>query len=436
MAIATLVMLLLVAADAPAAAGNPSFAEILRQATQDHKGAELLKLPLALESGFERLSHSPDAAGFISPEYARRMLASALKGDFAKLERFPTVTLAEIGAAARTVGGIKDPTAAHTACEPGPKSDRERVREPLGIPTGRPALAPPPPPRELGLGITQGYLMDPDKQTRYADSERLACVLNRLALNDPASPSYEIEYKNKLVRRPEELLRELVAVDHETVVRDVRSYANFGRLRYQAKDVVTPLWLDTETTLGEGKEHTLKVPACHAEHQMIVRGPQVKADVCFYLGTDGEARFRPLYVLPPAWVGRRVAHEYRDKQALECVRLAGEVRRAFAQKKAEHPDLPLGGYFTLGVCTDSTALIELGVTGKTTLYPLTRDLSYFSGEGEVDRLARRLPVDGHGKLLDWSRLLGSLPETDFTRLTLPRLREDLELARKVLAPEK
>jgi hypothetical protein len=51
---------------------------------------------------------------------------------------------------------------------------------------------------------------------------------------------------------------------------------------------------------------------------------------------------------------------------------------------------------------------------------------YFAGDGEVDRLARALPVDGRGDRTDPGRILGSLPVGDVSELPLPELRADLE----------
>ena len=38
-------------------------------------------------------------------------------------------------------------------------------------------------------------------------------------------------------------------------------------------------------------------------------------------------------------------------------------------------------------------MIELKMQGETTLFPLTLDPQFFTGGGEVDRLAQRLPLD-------------------------------------------
>ena len=64
--------------------------------------------------------------------------------------------------------------------------------------------------------------------------------------------------------------------------------------------------------------------------------------------------------------------------------------------------------------------------GETTLFPLTHDPRYFAGDGEVERIARALPVDGRGGRPDPKRILGSLPVAHIAALPLPALRSDLE----------
>jgi hypothetical protein len=71
----------------------------------------------------------------------------------------------------------------------------------------------------------------------------------------------------------------------------------------------------------------------------------------------------------------------------------------------------------------------LRMQGETTLFPITLDTRYFDGDGEVDRLARRLPVDRAGSRPDPRRIFGSLPVEDPVLIPLPELRKDLELVK-------
>jgi hypothetical protein len=393
--------------------------------------ADIATHPKTVQQVLARLGDSTTATGVISAEQLKSATTLLLKKDWRALEYFPTSTLESLGKNIERLGKKKltgNDKQADFCAQPLPPEakDGESVREPLGIPTGKPPLIKPQPPKDLGQGITHGGLVDPQRSKHYADSERLACVLNRLARNVPGKQAiYEVQWDKKVLTSPQEVVKAL-QTDHELVVRDVRFCANFGKLRYKDKDVLTPFWLDTEVPVP-GKTYTLRVPGAHSEHELIVRGPKVNVEVYFFFGIDGEAKFRPKYATDQQWVGRRVVYEYKGDKAREAIRLAGEVRRTFLARQKKYPDLPLGGYFVLGVCNDVNAVIEYGLNKRVTQYPLTHDPAYFQGEGEVDKIMRALPLDGRDDASpDLDRILGSLPETEIQRLPFRHLREDLE----------
>ena len=225
---------------------------------------------------------------------------------------------------------------------------------------------------------------------------------------------------------PSALLDALMTAGHDLEVRDSRYFANFGDLIYHGRDVLTPFWIDTGLPVP-GTDRTLLVPVSHSQHEFIVRGPVVNADLSFYFGIDGEAVFRPSVTRDQAWVMGKVAHRYRGAEALEVTRLAGGIVRAYSAIKQRHPDLPFGGYYALGVCNDVNAMIELKMRGETSLFPLTLDPQFFTGGGEVDQLAQRLPLDnGRDAKPEPRRILGSIPVAELSMLPLPSLRKDLE----------
>jgi hypothetical protein len=91
------------------------------------------------------------------------------------------------------------------------------------------------------------------------------------------------------------------------------------------------------------------------------------------------------------------------------------------------PDLPFGGYYALGVCQDSVSAIERKMTGDVTLFPNTADVSLFDDarDAEVNALITAIPKDRTGAKPSPERVFGSLPTTDFDKITVPGLREDL-----------
>ncbi len=401
----------------------------------------------ALDALLNDMGTRPGAGALLTPEQRaqlRAVLMQALQdGDPARLERAPALTVGEMGLAmnvATTAHAAGAQPAATAAGVGQPPASTRAKRERLGIPVRQaatPAPAPTPSsapaagdPRAAlaALGISPREVPDADLMSRAADSERMADVLNRLAVNPTDRPALVITHEGRSASSPAELLRLLVATGHTVQVEDVRTFADFAGLTANGRDLAAPMWADTEIAVP-GRA-TLKVPVTHSQHELVVRGPLVNVDVSFFMGIDGEAKFRAMTSTRAGWTGRRVAHEYEGDRAIDAIRVAGEVRRSFEANRAAHPELPYGGYYTLGVCNDSNAFVEHALNGKTTLYPLTRDLRFYQGPGEIDRIARAMPVDGRGAPADLERVLASLPVADPLNdpsgLVFPALRADLQ----------
>lgn len=402
--------------------------DLVRDLSQDPNA------PAAVEAILSQLGNSPQATGVLSDaqklQIGGMIRAAVATGEAPEaLNYLPPATVAQMGQALQAYNDRKQ-------AQPGPQGEpaegglpggpaleaKPRV-EALGLPSD----AEPPTGSglaDLGLGLHRGDAVDPDKAQRYPASARLAEALNALALNDAAAPLLTVTHARGEATSPMALVQLLAETGHDVQVRDARYFANFADLSFKGREVATPFWIDTELPLPSG-EGTLLIPAGHAQHELIVRGPAVNADVSFFMGIDGDAKFRPMLSQGNAWTGERIARVYEGEQALEAVRVAGEVRRSFEANKAKHPELPHGGYFHLGVCNDSNAFIEQALTGTTTLYPLSRDPKYYAGDGEIDRLSRAMPIDGRGAPADLARVLGSLPAEQVDELAFPKLRHDL-----------
>ena len=290
----------------------------------------------------------------------------------------------------------------------------------------------------LGRDVVHGDGADPDIAPMHAESQRLAEVLNRLSLNGfhppqgTAAAPFTAEIAGHKATTPEQLIAALQQSGHTVTVGDDRYFANFGHFHYKGQDVEMPFWLDTGLRVPPGHwwerwRHFL-IPVSHAEYEWQVRGPKINADVTFYFGIDGHAEFRTNDLLNQAWVLKRVAHEYTGPQAVEVTRLTGSLLRAYAYLHTAHPALPFGGYYTLGVCQDVVAAIEQHMTGTTTIYPNTAETQYFHDQPdlEVFQLMNAIPKDTTGATPAPARIFGSLPTTDFGKLTVPGLREDTE----------
>ena len=390
--------------------------------------------PGALDHVLAALGRNPAAVNLIGPAEREALRRAIAAEDWDWVDRFPNLSVDELEltleAAARHQALQRARDRARQG-QAGPQDEAPEQQqglsgrpagtvEPLGIPTNADPIAPGSRSRPIGYGLDYGDDVDPTLAAQYGDAARLSDVLNRLATGGEP-----VEYCGQTITTPEELLCALQATGHTIEVRDHRTFANFGDLQHEGRSVRTPFWIDTQIAVP-GTRRTLSVPAAHSEHQLVVRGPDVSAETSFFFGVDGEAKFRPSATADQAWTSGRVANTYTGDDAVEAIRLAGEIRRVFEEKKARWPDVPFGGYYAFGVCNDANAILELHMTGRTTLYPLTRDLRYFQGPGEVDALARRLPVDREGADADLERVLGSLPVEDIDDLAaFPGLRRDL-----------
>ncbi len=202
-----------------------------------------------------------------------------------------------------------------------------------------------------------------------------------------------------------------------------------------------PFWVNTGFAVpGTGGPfgigaRPLLVPVSHAEYEWQVRGPQINADISYYYGIDGKSEWRTMDTLDQAWVLKRAAHTYTGAQAVEVTRLAGLLTVAYMHQHQRRPDLPFGGYYTLGVCQDGVAAIEHRMTGRTTLFPNTADTSLFDDprDAEVNALIAAIPKDRDGAPTEPERIFGSLPATSgaddaFTAITIPGLADDLQLS--------
>jgi hypothetical protein len=288
----------------------------------------------------------------------------------------------------------------------------------------------------------------------HAESQRLADVLNRLAVNKldgakqavaiPAAEAPEKVPDDGLppelgpMRTPEEVIQALQVSGHIVTVQDTRYFANFGHFHYKGQDVMMPFWIDTQIAVPHSggflrRSRPLLVPVSHAEYEWHIRGPKINADVSWYFGIDGKAEWRTMDTLDQAWVMKRNAHTYTGADAIEVTRLTGLMTVAYMRQHARRPDLPFGGYYALGVCQDNVSAIEKKMTGKSTLFPNTADTSLFDDprDAEVNALMEAIPKDRAGHKPEPERIFGSLPvdanEQGFDSIMIPGLANDLKL---------
>ncbi len=380
-----------------------------------------------------KIGRNPNAGGLLGPEEIQLLKKIIFFRDFIAFDRFPGFTVRGMGISVALAGEkLKRRKAENLEAEKksADMALTENVIEELGLPATENEKPPETDShlKDIGHGLQVGEKIDPSKIKILADSQRLAFMLNRLSLNSAEKdrPKYMVKIGDKTIDSPNALIDELMKSACKVEVRDARYFANFGDLFYQGMEVLTAYWINTEIPVP-GTDFSLVVPVSHSQHELHIDGNGFSADLSFYFGIDGKVEFRIIDTLDQSWVLGRVAKVYAGKDAVEVVRLEGEIIKTYEKIKKANPDLPFGGYYELGVCDDVNAAIEYHMTGETTLFPLPHDVKYFQGDSEVEAIMRKLPADGRGDTMpDPKRVLGSIPTDDFSKIPIPGLRENLK----------
>jgi hypothetical protein len=217
--------------------------------------------------------------------------------------------------------------------------------------------------------------------------EGLAAALNALSLDD-GSVVRDGDAKYASVG---DLVTALVQKGHTITLDNSRYFADFVGLNYKGATVRAPVWIDTAIPVPGGG--TLKMPAPHAHHNVWIKGPEFDGQLKFYMGVDNGTAFRAQSTIPRAWSGGKATYTIEaEDDVVKVLSLAGQLRKKWL---AAGKDLPMMGYGRIGVCTDSTAILEYALKGTATLFPLAHPKSDASAD-EIDRILGKLPSDTSG----------------------------------------
>jgi hypothetical protein len=389
----------------------------------------------------ELSSQNPRAGALLTPALVDTMRKLILGRNWQGLDTFPGWTIQSINSSVGIFNRIASrndhPTQQQIASyiDLGPYTIDKSATEDLDTPSNRPGLSTQGLVSDLGYGVVRGDGPDSRLAPLHSESARLAEVLNRLSINtlDGAQP-FTATIAHRPAITPEQLIANMIAAGDQITIADARYFANFGHFHSNGRDVMMPFMIDTQMVVpGEHfwqRNHTLLEPVAHAEYEIIVVNPHDasrNADVTYYFGIDGKAEFRTNDQLNQVWTMGRHAHEYRDADAVEVARLTGLSVLMYMHEHLDHPDLPFGGYYALGVCQDTVAAIERKMTGRATLFPITRDLSLFADtrDAEINSLLAQIPDDRNGaKPPEPERIFGSLPTNDLAAIPIPGLSAD------------
>ncbi len=404
---------------------------------------ELSAQPGFTDAMLAELSHASRAGALLTPALLDTMRKLILGRDWHGIDAFPGWTMPTINrsvaASSHLLPSPAKPTSQQLApyIDLGPYALEKFATEDLDKPSNRPALNTQSLTTNLAYGVTRGDGPDPRLAPLHSESARLAEVLNRLAINalDGAQP-FTATIAHRPATTPQQLIANLIAAGNSVTIADARYFANFGHFHSNGRDVMMPFMINTQILVPTRhfwqRRHPLLEPVAHAEYEIILtnpRDPTRNANVTYYFGIDGKAEFRTNDQLNQPWVMGRHAHEYRGGEAVEVARLTGLAVLLYVHEHLDHPGLPFGGYYALGVCQDTIAAIERKMTGATTLFPITRDMSLLTDprDSEMNALLAQIPDDRAGaKPPEPERIFGSLPTTDLAAITVPGLSDDFQ----------
>lgn len=346
-------------------------------------------LPLAaLLSQFDAAAVDGALTEALPALFADPTMAAAVRqqisGFFAgEADVFPVLPIAALSSAQPLLERAGDPAVE----APGPRSFELTALLTEACTVDRAARAPVHPalPAELTRGGWPDYTLDDctvQRQRAFAE------VLNNLALDNGSA----VVHGPTRYESVEDVFVALIDAGHHVVVENNRYFANFLGLNYGEASLVAPVWIDTGLPLAGGG--TLPIPAPHSHHSVTVTGPLVNAHIEYYMGVSGGVSFRSAENLSVPWVGERTAYTYDsavDPQGVVArMTLAARLRRVWTERGQ---GLPALGYGQLGVCNDSTAVLELDAEGTVSIYPLAHSPTQAAPTDQVDTLLAQLPYD-------------------------------------------
>lgn len=246
-----------------------------------------------------------------------------------------------------------------------------------------------------GMAVKASYTVETPEHV-LVNSVRLARALNHLSNQTRRDPPLELDLAGHAgqAEAPVDLVNQLeLSGKYDLAIYDARMFVNFVNLWVMHQgtplSVRVPTWLDTGIDPGdpqaEGPSRSrFLVPANHSEHVLVLfakgtRRPE--AMVKWYMGIPSKAYqqgtiYKAAVWRRPSWCGYRIVHAYEGKTSVrQMVRAGGILMRLFNFIQ-ERYGFAHNGYGVVGVCQDTTGLMEgvlQGQTGRSTVWPLIRD---------------------------------------------------------------
>lgn len=256
-------------------------------------------------------------------------------------------------------------------------------------------------------------------------------VLNRLADNvgKPAGERFRVTYRGASYTTQKGFLDALERSGHTVTATVSQGIANFLDLFVSKNGDGGPELCEVEGAVrvktghigSDGKE--VVVPAVHSGLKIRISGPDVNGAVSFFQGVGGTGFFPEGLGKDPSWVGGRDIETFGGADARKAIAAAGLWRKV-VNDTAGSEGLLGGGYGQTGICNDSVALVQMLVTGRTTIYPLAMDKELMGkaldakiAEGgplaarwkELKSTVESLPRDTEADPTQPGRILDSIP---------------------------
>lgn len=238
-----------------------------------------------------------------------------------------------------------------------------------------------------GLHLGKGNLKYTHTK-REGIEHRLICVLlnklchnyYELSLGRSMEGYFTVVCDGKECIFPEELIQGLVDTGHTVEVCPRAILSNFGMQFCVREDDGLFTYVPTAALLRTGIERTSDnkpayFAAPHGGMDVHISGPLVgkgarPAWLQFYVSIGGLTCFHPDQDQDAPWAAKTsLADVYPHDVAVRAIRMCAIVAVTFNRIAAEL-NLPNGGYGILGMCNDSSTLIDFALRGETNSYPL------------------------------------------------------------------
>ena len=231
-----------------------------------------------------------------------------------------------------------------------------------------------------------------------AQNNALAAVMNKLA----EQKGYKLKIpifkgKNISVSSLDEFLDALWKTNHHVEVRDERSFANFLSFTSGEKYIRWPVWFKTQ--VFDKKNEELIFPSPHSQFVWQITGPEINARVNFFLGISGVGFFPKFDEERPQWNGFRSKYQMTDDTLKNRTQIRqatynaeAYLRRVRQEAKLYAEDYPADGYGFVGICNDSSSVIESAFSDVPTFYPLFRSPKLFHESRVDDKLGSALSI--------------------------------------------